>query len=747
MSTKLVTKKPADKAEDKLQRRWLREDRLAYLVIVVTLLLGAGTYALFAQVDYVAGSSPLLQVIFIGAIVSLVLLLIFVGRQIWRIWSERRQRMAGSQLHWRLALLFGGITTLPAIIVALFAISVLDFSLRGWFAQRISTAIDQSVYVADAYFAEHSSSVRGQILAMANDVNREAAAFSDNTRQLEDYINNQTLLRNLSEAVIIDGTGKILAKSQFAFALTFTNLDESWLQRARSGEVVIINSGQSNKLRAAVKLNSFVDAFLLVGRFIDSAVLDAVDQTKLAASDYQSLAFRQFDLQISFAVLFSAVTLLLLLSALWVGLNLATSIVSPLSQVISVVDEVRLGNLQPRVGDNQGLDEIHRLGTSIDNMLDEMERARVQLVAANTQLDQRREFTETVLGGVSSGVIGLDKNGIITLPNQMACSLLGRKPSELLQEKLSHIVPEFASLTAIITKTGKGKSKAEEQIDLFVLDKRISLRARISAEYVEKRIIGYVVTFDDVTALLAAQRKAAWSDVARRIAHEIKNPLTPIELAANRLGKKFKPKSEEESVKYQEYIDIISRQVGDIGRMVDEFSSFARMPAPRYVPSALASLVEGQIALFATNDYQVAIQFEAEDDLQDNMLLDQGLMRQLLTNLMQNAINALSEAAISSPQIIVRLRNDISDKNEASDNIILSLQDNGPGFPDGDLGKLFEPYMTTRDTGTGLGLAIVQKIVDDHNGQITLANAQDDNGKVSGAVVTITLPIDRSGEA
>ena len=702
---------------------------------------------MFAQVDYVAGSSPLLQVIFIGAIVSLVLLLIFVGRQIWRIWSERRQRMAGSQLHWRLALLFGGITTLPAIIVALFAISVLDFSLRGWFAQRISTAIDQSVYVADAYFAEHSSSVRGQILAMANDVNREAAAFSDNTRQLEDYINNQTLLRNLSEAVIIDGTGKILAKSQFAFALTFTNLDESWLQRARSGEVVIINSGQSNKLRAAVKLNSFVDAFLLVGRFIDSAVLDAVDQTKLAASDYQSLAFRQFDLQISFAVLFSAVTLLLLLSALWVGLNLATSIVSPLSQVISVVDEVRLGNLQPRVGDNQGLDEIHRLGTSIDNMLDEMERARVQLVAANTQLDQRREFTETVLGGVSSGVIGLDKNGIITLPNQMACSLLGRKPSELLQEKLSHIVPEFASLTAIITKTGKGKSKAEEQIDLFVLDKRISLRARISAEYVEKRIIGYVVTFDDVTALLAAQRKAAWSDVARRIAHEIKNPLTPIELAANRLGKKFKPKSEEESVKYQEYIDIISRQVGDIGRMVDEFSSFARMPAPRYVPSALASLVEGQIALFATNDYQVAIQFEAEDDLQDNMLLDQGLMRQLLTNLMQNAINALSEAAISSPQIIVRLRNDISDKNEASDNIILSLQDNGPGFPDGDLGKLFEPYMTTRDTGTGLGLAIVQKIVDDHNGQITLANAQDDNGKVSGAVVTITLPIDRSGEA
>lgn len=728
-----------DKTTGVLQRKWLREDRLAYLVILITLILGSGTYALFARVDYVAGSSPLLQVIFIGAIFALILLLIFVGRQIWRIWSERRQRMAGSQLHWRLALLFGGITTLPAIIVALFAISVLDFSLRGWFAQRISTAIDQSVYVADAYFEEHSRSVRGQILAMANDVNREAAVFADNPRQLDDYINNQTLLRNLSEAVIIDGTGQILAKSQFAFSLTFTNLDESWLTRARDGEVVIFNSGQSNKLRAAVKLNSFVDAFLLVGRFIDSAVLDAVDQTKLAASEYQSLAFRQFDLQISFAVLFFGVTLLLLLSALWIGLNLATSIVSPLSQVISVVDEVRLGNFKPRVGDNQGLDEIHRLGTSIDNMLDEMERARVQLVDANTQLDQRREFTETVLGGVSSGVIGLDATGIVTLPNQMACSLLGRKPSELLHEKLGTIIPEFASLTSVIKKKGKGK--AEEQIDLFVMDKRISLRARISAEYVEKRIIGYVVTFDDITALLAAQRKAAWSDVARRIAHEIKNPLTPIELAADRLAKKFNPKSEEESAKYQEYIDIISRQVSDIGRMVDEFSSFARMPAPRYALHPLSALIEGQVALFANNDEGITVSFDADKDVNDTMLVDEGLMRQMVTNLMQNALNALSEARSEDPEISLLL------SHNTADELVLTLQDNGPGFPDGDLDKLFEPYMTTRDSGTGLGLAIVQKIVDDHNGQITLSNRFDDAGKKAGATVTITLPADRGGEA
>ena len=715
-------------SQNKEQRKWLREDRLAYLVIILTLSLGAGIYALFAQIDYLSNDSPYIGVVFAASMLALITLLVFVGRQILKIWRERRQRMAGSQLHWRLAILFGGVTTLPAIIVAFFAISVLDFSLKGWFAQRISTAVEQSVLIADAYFEEHSSSVRGQILAMANDINREATNLSVNPVLLEDYLNNQALLRNLSEAVIVDGTGQILAKSQFAFALTFSNLDESWISRARDGEVIIFNTGEGNKLRAAIKLNSFVDAYLLVGRFIDSNVLSAVDQTKLAASDYQSLSFRQFDLQVSFAVLFFAVTLLLLLSALWIGLNLATSIVAPLSQVIGVVDEVRLGNLKPRVGDNQGLDEIDRLGTSIDDMLDELLRNREQLVAANAQLDQRREFTETVLGGVSSGVIGLDKKGIINLPNQAACSLLGIKLTDMLGQKLDELMPEFKGLTSVIGK--KTKPKAEEQIDLFVEGRRITLRARISIESVESRIIGYVVTFDDVTDLLSAQRKAAWSDVARRIAHEIKNPLTPIELAADRLSKKFKP-DDERNEKYQEYLDIISRQVADIGRMVDEFSAFARMPAPRFASASLRELILGQVQLFANNEQNVALSFDYEEAAADIVSIDEGLMRQAVNNLVQNALNVLTENNVKKPQIVISM-------TQKTDEIELAISDNGPGFPDMDLTKLFEPYMTTRDKGTGLGLAIAQKIINDHGGLIRLANQKD-----GGALVRITLPIEK----
>ena len=708
---------------------WLREDRLAYLVIFLTLFVGAGAYGIFARIDYLSANSPYSGAIFIASFCALILLLIFVGRQIWRIWRERRQRMAGSQLHWRLALLFGGITTLPAIIVAFFAITVLDFSLQGWFAKRISTAIEQSVLVADAYYQEHASSVRGQILGMANDINRETAVLSGNPAFLEEYLNNQAALRGLSEAVIVDGTGQILAKSQFAFALTFSNLDESWIDRARDGEVVIFDSGQGSKIRAAIKLNSYVDAFLLVGRFVDSTVLNAVDQTKIAASDYQSLSFRQFNLQVSFAALFFAVTLLLLLSALWIGLNLATAIIAPLSQVIGVVDEVRMGNLSPRVGDNQGLDEISRLGTSIDDMLDELSRSRQQLVAANEQLDQRREFTETVLGGVSSGVIGLDIKGVITLPNQMAAQLLGLRMSSMHGKKLDNLVPEFKELTALIGK--KARQKAESQIELYRGGKRLTLRARISAEFVENRIIGYVVTFDDVTDLLAAQRKAAWSDVARRIAHEIKNPLTPIELAADRLAKKFKPEAEDKKDKYLEYIDIISRQVSDIGRMVDEFSAFARMPAPLLKPASLVELVEGQIALFSANEQNVELQFEAEAEARLPLLLDTGLMRQAVTNVIQNALNAVVESGQDKPKIKLSLHKD-------GDQVVLTIADNGPGFPEGDLAQLFEPYMTTRDEGTGLGLAIVQKIITDHQGSIQLSNHDE-----GGALVTISLPVEK----
>ena len=708
------------------KKSWFSEDRLAYISILFTLGMGAATAFALTRVDYLSNDTDFVMWLIIIDALALLVLGTLVGRQIWRLWSERRQRLAGHQLHWRMAVLFGGVTTFPAIIVTLFALFVVDYSLRGWFAERISTAVNESVRVAESYFDEHARSISGEVLTMANDVNREAYRLVGKGNLMGRYLSDQAALRNLSDAIIFDGTGQVLAKSQFAFAVTFTNLEPSWVEKARKGEVVVLRADETNKLRAVVKLNSYVDAYLLVGRFIDSKVLLAMDQTRLAASDYQQLGFQQLDLQISFAVLFGIILLLILIASLWIGLNLATAIVGPLGSVIHVAEQVRAGNLSQRVPEDLQLEEISRLGSAFNRMLDELVRSREQLVQANTQIDQRREFTEAVLGGVSSGVVGLDRDGKVTLPNATARELLGKKDTDLIGQKLADVIIEFKGLLAIINQ--KKRRFGEEQIILQRQNSHLVLRARIVSEVIEGRVIGYVVTFDDVTSLLSAQRKAAWSDIARRIAHEIKNPLTPIQLASDRLLKKYRPDDQKAADQFEEYVRIIMRQVDDIGRMVDEFSAFARMPQPEMDRHSLLEIVNGQISLFASKD--LSLDVEINDAKQDYATIcDAGLVRQALTNLLQNAKDSLQEHHVAAPAIHISMASE-------DDMISITLVDNGPGFPEMDLGKLLEPYVTTRQKGTGLGLAIVSKIMEDHGGNMQLGKANS-----GGALVCLKFPI------
>lgn len=708
------------------EKGWFSEDRLAYISILFTLGMGAVTAYALTRVDYLSNDTDTLIWLVVIDALALLVLGTLVGRQIWRLWSERRQRLAGHQLHWRMAVLFGGVTTFPAVIVTLFALFIVDYSLRGWFAERISTAVNESVRVAESYFDEHARSISGEVLTMANDINREAYRLVGKGNLMGRYLSDQAALRNMADAIIFDGTGQVLAKSQFAFAITFANLESSWVEKARKGEVVILRADETNKLRAVVKLNSYVDAYLLVGRFIDSKVLLAMDQTRLAASDYQQLGFQQLDLQISFAVLFGIILLLILIASLWIGLNLATAIVGPLGSVIHVAEQVRGGNLSQRVPDNLQLEEISRLGSAFNRMLDELARSREQLVQANTQIDQRREFTEAVLGGVSSGVIGLDRDGKVTLPNATARSLLTKSDTELIGKKLVDVIPEFKGLLGIINQ--KRRRFGEEQIILQRQNSQLILRARIVSEVIEGRVIGYVVTFDDVTGLLSAQRKAAWSDIARRIAHEIKNPLTPIQLASDRLLKKYRPDDKKAADQFEEYVQIITRQVDDIGRMVDEFSAFARMPQPEMDRHSLLGIVNGQISLFAGRN--LSLDVEIDDANNDYATIcDAGLVRQALTNLLQNAKDSLDEHRTATPTIRIKLQSE-------DDMMAIIVTDNGPGFPEMDFEKLIEPYVTTRQKGTGLGLAIVNKIMEDHSGTMHLGNA--DNG---GALVCLKFPI------
>ncbi len=712
---------------------FLHQNIFAYIVLLLSFGVGGAIYLVLSRINDVSINSDLIVIALIVAVLVMVVMLFLVGFRLIRLWRVRKSRKAGAQLHLRLALLFGGIAAIPSILVALFAVSILDQSLRGWFADRISTAITESVDIANAYYDEHARSVSAQLLIMANDINREGPRLLSNPQQLNEYVTNQTALRNLSESVIIDGTGQVLATSQFAFSITFTTIDEATIEKARNGDVVQLNSLDGNKIQALIKLNSFVDAYLLVGRYIDENVLAAVDRTRLAAADYQSLSIRQFDLQLSFAVMFSVVAILMVLSSLWLGLNLAHSIAGPLVRVVAVADEVRRGNWQIRVDEQDDVDEISRLGISFNNMLDELSSSREQLVRANHQLDARREFTEAVLGGVSSGVIGLDKDTCITLPNDAACEILKQKSDALYGRKLAEIIPELASLMADINSLRQRNRSVKSQIEINIASKRVVILVQIARETVEGRLIGYVLTFDDVTDLMAAQRKAAWADVARRIAHEIKNPLTPITLATDRLIKKHLPDDAAEQSRFKEYVSIISRQVEDIGRMVDEFSRFARMPSPIFVPVNMVKLVQEHQPLFSSDNTQIpkiSVKSDADDYWVD---ADAGLLRQALTNILKNASESMQEAGQPNPEITIKLW-------QEADMIMLALQDNGPGFSGNQLEHFLEPYVTSREKGTGLGLAIVNKIILEHKGSIELNNHQH------GGEVLISLPAKGEGE-
>ncbi len=723
---------PADKQRLSRKIPFIYRNIFAYFVLFLSFGLGGSIYLALSSVKDVSINSELIMLSLLAAVLIMGVMLYLVGGRLLRIWQERKAKQAGAQLHLRLAILFAGIAAIPSILVALFAVSILDQSLRGWFADRISTAVSESVEIANSYYNEHAGSVSAQLLIMANDINREAPRLLNSSQRLNEYISNQTVLRNLSESVIIDGTGQVLAKSRFAFAITFTTIDETLIEQARSGDVVQIKLPDSNKIQALIKLNSFVDAYLLVGRYIDEDVLSAIDRTRVAAEDYQSLLIRQFDLQLSFAVMFSVVAILMVLSSLWLGLNLANSIVNPLVRVIAAADEVRAGNWRTRVDEYDDVDEISRLGTSFNRMLDELSSSREQLVQANHQLDARREFTEAVLGGVSSGVIGMDEHTRITLPNDAACKILNKTQQALFGMKLSDAVPEFVVLLKDVHAAKKSKQVIKSQIELTVQGKRIIVLVQITKETVEGRLVGYVLTFDDITDLLSAQRKAAWADVARRIAHEIKNPLTPITLASDRLIKKYLPDDPAEQARFKEYVSIISRQVDDIGRMVDEFSKFARMPSPVFQKIDIYKLVTEHKLLFASSESK-RIKIDIERiDAPILIEADSGLMRQMMTNILKNASESMVEADVDAP--LIKINFDTDPAKEGS--ITMSIVDTGPGFSGSQLEQYLEPYVTTREKGTGLGLAIVQKIIAEHKGSIHLGNHP--NG---GGIVKITLPL------
>ena len=701
------------------------------MVVLAAVVSGVVTvFSWTGAADFGPDPDTVVVLLYIDTILLLLLGAIVV-RQLMRVWAERRRGLAGSGLHVRIVILFSLVAVTPAILVAVFSALFLNFGIQAWFSERVRTAVESSSAVAQAYLGEHRQSIRAEAFAMANDLNRDAATLMRNPELLEQLLAAQAGVRSLSEAAVIDGNGRVVAQAALSLALQLDLVPWEVIEQADRGQVVLLTTERDDRVRAAIKLNRFIDAYLVIGRFIDPQILAEIQRTEMAVAQYQRLEQSREGILITFVMIFVIVALLLLLAAVWMGLTLATHIARPISGLIAAAERVRHGDLTVRVKPTTTIGEFGMLGRAFNRMTSQLQSQQEGLLLVNRDLDERRRFTEAVLSGVSAGVIGLDAHATINLPNRSASELLGFDLDTARGTPLADVVPEMAGL--INNAIEQPHCSWQSEIRLVRTGRPRTLIVRVVAERSQGEVLGYVVTFDDITALVMAERKAAWADVARRIAHEIKNPLTPIQLASERLKRKYSREIKSDPDTFVACTETIIRQVEDIGRMVDEFSTFARMPRPELKLEDLNEVVRQVVFLERNRVSAIRIDLTLPEQPLE-LLCDSRQVSQALINVLKNAAEAVEGrtgpvTVLPTGWIGVTVREEIS--NTVQRLICVVVEDNGRGLPDENRDRLTEPYVTTRVKGTGLGLAIVKKIMEDHNGDLSIEDRSGGGARVS----------------
>jgi two-component system nitrogen regulation sensor histidine kinase NtrY len=726
--------------------RWLtRPSRLALMVTTAAIASGVATYLAIAQKGPFQTAAPDLIVILL--IVDLVLGLLVSALVAWHvvhIMVARRQHSAGAQLHRQLFVQFSLVAVTPAVLVAVFSAITLNMGIEAWFNQKVQTALDSAVKASDAYVLAHEQTIEydarnmSEILAaVPPDVRKDRTRFVD-------IVRSRGALQGLHAIHILDAQGHNILRVSLRDDVHIGNPSAQDMATLPPGQVIIYTDEKNDQVRALMHVRWPEGGFLYIGRKINPEVLGYQRRTHEAVASYDQLKQNRFTLQITFAFMYFVVSVLILLCAVWLGLSFANRIVQPIGRLIGAAERVSNGDLSARVDVGRTRDEIEGLGRAFNRMTGQLQSQRNELIEAGRQVDDRRRFTEAVLSGVSAGVIGLDSQGLVTAVNSSALRLLGLERADVIGKPLSVAVPDLAPLV----NAAKAGARNRAQVDLARGDEERRLNVQISTAPREVGEAGFVITFDDITELAAAQRTAAWADVARRIAHEIKNPLTPIQLSAERLRRKYKKEVTTDPEVFDQCTDTIIRHVNDIGRMVDEFSSFARMPAPVFQEHDVAQLVRESIFLQKVAFPDIDFRFEGPD-APVMLACDGRLISQVLVNVMKNSGEAISarraEAGEETARGEIRVRLVPDDRS-----VTIEIADTGGGWPKGMKARVTEPYVTTRKKGTGLGLAIVNKVVEDHGGRLVLADrlrdgrvvdesaASDD--EVVGAVVRLVLP-------
>ncbi len=668
-------------------------------------------------------------------------ILVLVGiilREVWQVMQARRRGRAAARLHVQIVSLFSVMAVLPAVLVAIVANVTIERGLDRLFSGPTREVIENSLIIARAYMQEHAQLIRGDIIGMANDIGRARPLYDQDRQSFREFLTASAASRNLPGAMLIDKDRHVLESAETGIPLAFAAPPADFLSKLNENEPEIAVLPEQNYVAALIRLRAFNDTFLYVARRLDPHVVDQLKQTEASVAEYAEIEARRLGVQVNFALIFAVIALTILMASILLGLNFANSLVTPIRRLMGAAHMVSTGDLHVQVPVLRSEGDLAQLGETFNKMTQELRTQRDELVNASELIDSRRRFIEAVLSSASAGIIGVDASGSVGILNRSAEKLIGHAESETLDHPLSDVLPELDDMM----KTARESTQrlVQGQITINRDGHERNLSVRVTAEQTSQTRDSYIITLDDITELVSAQRTSAWADVARRIAHEIKNPLTPIQLSAERIRRKFGKSIVEDKAVFEQCTDTIVRQVDDIRRMVDEFSRFARMPKPVIEGEDVADTVRQAVFLMRVGHPDVDI----EADVKGEPLrakFDRRLISQALTNIIKNAAEAIE--AVPAEEL-GRGRIDVIAARE-KDDIVIDVIDNGIGLPKVSRARLLEPYVTTREKGTGLGLAIVGRVLQDHGGRIELHDAAEMRPGARGAWMRLRFAI--SGQA
>ncbi len=711
---------------------------LAPFAVAIALLSASLTFMVLTGLTPI---EPTPLVVYSFILINAATILVLVGiivREVWQVMQARRRGRAAARLHIQIVSLFSVIAVLPAVLVAIVANVTIDRGLDRLFSGPMHEVIQNSLSIARAYTDEHAQLIGGDILGMAGDIARARPLYDQDRGTFRELLTASATSRNLPSAMLIDKDRNPLETAQTGIHLSYAPPPSELLSNVNETQPEISVIPEENYVAAVIRLRAFEDTFLYVARPLDPRVVAQLRQTEIGVAEYAELESRRLGIQVNFALMFAVIALTILMASILIGLNFANWLVAPIRRLMSAASTVSTGDLHVQVPVHRSEGDLAQLGETFNKMTQELRTQRDELVNASELIDSRRRFIEAVLSSASAGIIGVDASGSVAILNRSAEKLIGHAESETLDHPLSDVLPE---LDEMMKTAREGTQRlVQGQVTILRDGQERNLSVRVSAEQTNQSRDSYIITLDDITELVSAQRTSAWGDVARRIAHEIENPLTPIQLSAERIRRKFGKAITEDKAVFEQCTDTIVRQVDDIRRMVDEFSRFARMPKPVIEGEDVADTVRQAVFLMRVGHPDI----EIEADIKEDPLraqFDRRLISQALTNIIKNATEAIEQVP---PDELGKGRIDVIAARE-NDEIVIDVIDNGIGLPKVARARLLEPYVTTRAKGTGLGLAIVGRVLEDHGGRIELKDASDFHPGQRGAWMRLRFAI--SGQA